>query len=91
MSLSSFQWTPPLNYQGIEDYAPEELQSFALELQRRLIQNQDSINSAITSQVVVDTGVVPATTSGESNPTTGTLVTDLDIEASEMETILWMG
>ena len=57
--VERFNVTLPARYQGIGDFAPNEIQEFAGEIQRRLDVNQSAIINALRSQVVVQKNLLP--------------------------------
>ena len=89
MAIQRFNYSKPANYQGLEDLAPAEVQSFALEMIRRLDQNLTSLENAIRDQVIVDPSVLPPQESGDSPAETFNSATMQDVEDRELEAIFW--
>lgn len=89
MSLERFQYNQPCDYQGLESYVPKEMEDYALELNRRLIENTNSLINSIRDQVLTDADILPDMNNGESQPLPTNLTTTTDLEEVKIFNILW--
>jgi len=82
MSIQRLDLKEPTKYRGLDDYVPNELKDFTLELIRRLSQNTDSLTNDIRNQVLVDTSILPDLTSGNASSSSLTVATSSNIDDS---------
>lgn len=89
--IERFNVNIPAKYNGIEDFATADMKEFANEMQRRLETNQDAILNALRNQVVVQKSLLPLQVGGASQPSSLTLITNINLENSTAFNALWEG
>lgn len=89
MALTRFSFQPNVQFQGLNDFSPKELETFTLELERRLTQTVDPLINAIRNQCLVDQDILPDLTSGSSDASTQQIMTTRDVEDARSFAMMW--
>lgn len=89
MSLGRFSFSSPCKLQGTEDLATPDMQDFAFEIQRRIIQNQEALIDAIKAQVLTDSDILPVMNNGASEVTEVNIMTTTDVEDAKVFAVMW--
>lgn len=89
MSIQRIELARPLNYQGLQNMVPDELNAFALELVRRLQTNSDQLMNDLRNQVVVDTTILPALDNGQAAVGTSQTAMTSDAEQAMLVGIMF--
>lgn len=80
MAIERFIAPKTVFFRGLEDTLPPELQSFGLELVRRLEERMQGLETAMQISVISDSSVLPPLSGGASATADYSVATSRDIE-----------